>query len=105
MQLSSFKTLFSRILVVLAGGAVVYFAYLFVQVTLAPVPVPPPPAGKKTVTFNPRLDVTRHPAFETLRPLGPFTVELRELGRTNPFVPFETATSSATTTRVATSTQ
>lgn len=104
MKFALLKTVFSRILVVLAGGAAVYFAYLFVRITLAPVPVPPAPPVKKTITFNPQLDVTKHPVFGTLRLLGPLTVDVRELGRTNPFVPVEATTSSSTTTRAAPST-
>jgi hypothetical protein len=80
------KTIFSRILLVVAAGAVIAFAYLFVQVSLAPVAVPPAPPTQKSISFNPQLDVTKQPAFEKLRPLGVVTFEPMELGRPNPFI-------------------
>ena len=92
---STTKTIFARILVVLIAAVVVYVAYLFVQVALAPVPVPPAQQVQKSVTFDTRLDVSKNSDFTTLRPLVPQTIDTANLGRANPFVPVPTSSAIA----------
>lgn len=104
MSASTFKTVFSRILVVIAVAAALAFAYLLVRIVLAPIPVPPAPTAQKAVKFDPRLDVSKHSGFARLRPLGPSDVEPLELGRANPFAPVEVILAPTSTAAMPTST-
>ncbi len=106
------KTVFAalgRVLFLLVGAGVIAVAYGLVQIALAPVPVPPVPPSPASVSFDPKLDVTKNDAFARLRPEGPPTIETGLLGRQNPFIPPPTATAvevpptatpTPTTTRV-----
>jgi hypothetical protein len=76
-------------------------AFWFGSQALEPVPIPPPPPTKSNVTFNANADVSKHPMFQRLEPLGPSLIDAGELGRVNPFVPAPlraSATSTASST-------
>ncbi|MFA5935698.1 MAG: hypothetical protein WC787_02505 [Patescibacteria group bacterium] len=79
--------IFSRIVMLLLAIACLGAAFWFGSQALEPVPIPPPPPAKSKINFNPNADVSRHPVFQRLEPLGPAHVEKGELGRVNPFVP------------------
>jgi len=92
MTYKTLTTLVSRILFVLGGGGIVVFAYTLLQTMLAPVPVPPAPFAPASVSFDPTLDVTKNEIFDRLRPIGPSSIEIGAMGRSNPFLPPPTTT-------------
>lgn len=91
-------SLFSRLLLIVAVAASLVAAYWVVAQALEPVPIPELPRTAPTVRFDPKADVSQHPVFEQLQPIGPATVERGPVGRQNPFVPAATS-SAATITR------
>lgn len=86
------KVILLRSALVVAACAVVYFGYLLVGIYLSPVPVPPAIPAKKSVTFDPALDVSKQPTFTQLQSLGAVNVSSTNLGRDNPFLPVVTST-------------
>ena len=89
------KVILLRTALVIAALAVIYFGYLLVGIYLSPVPVPPAVRAKKSVTFDPALDVSKQPTFTQLQSLGAVNVSTTNLGRDNPFLPVPTTTPPA----------
>lgn len=103
MNNNSSPSIFSRLLLVVGGLAVMSTAYWFIKTGLSPIAVPPPSVSHGAVRFDPSLDISKNQAFFRLRALGPSELPMPELGRQNPFVPVPpppSATSTATTTAV-----
>ncbi|MCC7357434.1 hypothetical protein IT408_02910 [Candidatus Uhrbacteria bacterium] len=80
-------SLFSRILTVVGVLAVLISSYWFITSSLAPYPVPPTPPNRTSVTFDPKVDVSKDKVFSSLRPLSGLEVEVGQTGRSNPFTP------------------
>lgn len=91
-------SIFSRLLLVVAGLLVIVFTYWFIATWLAPVSAPPAPGSRGTVTFDPKLDVSKSETFFRLRPLGPLEPSIVPSGRPNPFVPPIPASLATSTT-------
>lgn len=81
------STLFARLLLVVAGLIVIGFTYWLIATFLAPASAPPAPASRGSVTFDPKLDVSRNEIFFRMRPLGTLDPNRPVAGRPNPFVP------------------
>jgi len=104
MTKTAILSVVSRVLLILAGIAVLVLGYWLIQTLLAPVVVPPPPPTPKNITFDSQLDVSKNITFTHLVPLGPADTSATDLGRSNPFLPAQAGTripvqvSSTTTT-------
>jgi hypothetical protein len=81
------SSLFSRSLTVIGVLAVLLSSYWFITTSLTPYPVPPAPPRRTSVTFDPKVDVSKNTVFSRLRPLSGFDVEVGQTGRSNPFTP------------------
>lgn len=104
----SARTIFSRLLILMGAIGVIVFTYLLANIALTPVPVPPAKPVPASVTFDTKLDVSKHAIFNLLRPLGPADLTPVSLGRSNPFLPPVTSTeiiTAPTTTTTATTTR
>ncbi|MBU1349175.1 hypothetical protein KJ781_03865 [Patescibacteria group bacterium] len=80
-----------------AGGALYVGSMLLEPVTVAPMLF-----GKAKVAFDASADVSNNPIFQSLRPLGPGTVTVGQLGRINPFAPIPIASTSTAAQAITT---
>ncbi len=81
------SSLFSRSLTVIGVLTVLISSYWFITTSLTPYPVPPAPPRRASVTFDPKVDVSKDKVFSQLRPLSALEVEVGQTGRSNPFTP------------------
>lgn len=95
-------SIFSRILLIVAVVAALVAGYWLVSQALEPVPLPPAPLTKPAVRFDTKADVSKHPVFTQLEPIGPAAVDAGTLGRQNPFVPIQSATPTRATSSTMT---
>jgi hypothetical protein len=80
-------SIFSRLLMVVAGLLVIVFTYWMIATLVAPGVAPTPPGSRGSVIFDAKLDVSRNETFFRMRPLGPLDPNRPTTGRPNPFVP------------------
>ncbi|MFA4954731.1 MAG: hypothetical protein WC641_05455 [Patescibacteria group bacterium] len=88
------SSIFSRIVLVLGGLAVLGFTYWLLATSLAPIEVPPLAVSRREIKFDPRVDMSKNEKFLRLKPLGDGVPELTGLGRSNPFMPLTMASST-----------
>lgn len=99
------RHLLSRALFILLACICLGIAFWIGLTFLEPVPIPSVPASRRTVQFDPSVDVSRNELFRQLESLGVATLEAGAAsGRINPFVPVLYATSSMTSVLPSTST-
>ncbi|MFH1620804.1 MAG: hypothetical protein ABIB04_01830 [Patescibacteria group bacterium] len=96
---TSSPPIFSRILLIIGGLAVIGLAYWFIRTSLMPVSVSPVPlANRGAVKFDPALDVSKNEAFFRLHSLLPSEPVAVTPGRINPFVPVPVPVRATSTT-------
>ncbi len=88
MKISSSPSIFSRVVLIIGGLAVIGLTYWFIRTSLMPISaLPRVVANRATVKFDPALDVSKNEAFYRLQILLPVEPLAPPPGRLNPFIP------------------
>jgi hypothetical protein len=85
MILAKAPPILSRIIMVVSALVLVGAVFIFVSRTLEPADIIPVTPPKKAEVFNPKADVSKHPAFRDLESDYMDPVPDMPVGRENPF--------------------